>query len=105
MDALLRQVSSYVIECKKMWRIQKNTYYDAWEYENASRPSECRKLEITGFFVTNKDYASYDTLQVVENLSKATDEGDMIPLNEQRERIGSKVVIMEKDEKKRKRKK
>lgn len=49
MDALLRQVSSYVIECKKMWRIQKNTYYDAWEYENASRPSECRKLEITGF--------------------------------------------------------
>lgn len=55
--------------------------------------------------MTNKDYASYDTLQVVENLSKATDEGDMIPLNEQRERIGSKVVIMEKDEKKRKRKK
>ena len=93
MDALLRQVSSYVIECKKVWRIQKQTYYDAWEYEQAPRPSDCRRLEVTGFFVSDQDYRSYDTLQVVQNLSKATDDGDMIPLQEQRERLGDRKVI------------
>lgn len=103
-DALLRQVSSYVIECKKVWRIQKQTYYDAWEYEQAPRPSDCRKMEVTGFFVTDRDYESYDTLQVVENLSKATDDGDMIPYREIQERIGQKVVVSTGDKKKKKRK-
>lgn len=104
MDALLRQVSSHVIECKKVWRIQKNTYFDAWEYENASRPKECRRLEVTGFFVTNKDYSSYNTLQVVQNLSKATDDNDMIPLSDQLDRIGKQTIVV-KEENKKKRKK
>lgn len=104
MDALLRQVSSYVIECKKVWRIQKQTYYDAWEYEQAPRPSDCRRLEVTGFFVTDQDYRSYDTLQVVQNLSKATDEGDMLSYKEIQERIGQKVVVNSGDKKKKKRK-
>lgn len=103
MDALLRQVSSYVIECKKVWRIQKQTYYDAWEYEQAPRPSDCRRLEITGFFVKDQDYRSYDTLQVVQNLSKSTDDGDMITLREIQDRIGQKTVVNLGD-KKRKRK-
>lgn len=103
MDALLRQVSSYVIECRKVWRIQKQVVYDAWEYEQAARPSDCRRLEIRGFFVKDSDYKSYDTLQVVANLSKATDEGDMIPDKEIRDRIQKNVVtIADKNKKKKK---
>lgn len=38
-DALLRQVTSYVVECKKVWRFMVQYQYDAYELENASNPS------------------------------------------------------------------
>ena len=89
MDALLRQVSTNVIECKKVWRIQKNTYYDAYEREHASDPASVPKSFVTGFFVRDRDYDAYDTLQVVENLAKSCQEGDMIPEKQVRERISN----------------
>lgn len=92
-DALLRQVTNYVIECKKVWRIQKHTWYDAWEYENSPRPTDCRKLDISGFFVTDKDYQAYDTLQVVDQISKATESGDMISQDKQLSRISKSVAF------------
>lgn len=35
-DALLRQVTSYVMECDKLWRFQRLSRYDAWDLENAT---------------------------------------------------------------------
>lgn len=90
LDALLRQVSTNVIECKKSWRIQKNTYYDAYDREHASDPTKIEPLLRTGFFVRNCDYHAYDTLQVVSNLVKACDEGDMMSADEIRNKITSK---------------
>lgn len=92
-DALLRQVTTNVIECKKVWRLQGLIYYDAWKYENCVNPLELRPERKTGFFVTNEDYSRYDTLAVVADLSKATDDGDMLPLAEQRERIHGEQKI------------
>ena len=37
-DGLLRQVTSYVIECSKLWRFQRLSLFDAWELENAANP-------------------------------------------------------------------
>ena len=90
MDALLRQVSTNVIECKKIWRIQKNTYYDAYDREHASDPTKIEPLLRTGFFVRNNDYNAYDTLQVVSNLVKACEEGDLISAEEIRNKISAK---------------
>ena len=44
MDALLRQVTSVVIDCDKLWRIQRHYFYDAWEYENATKKSEIKAM-------------------------------------------------------------
>lgn len=90
MDALLRQVSTNVIECKKLWRVQKNTYYDAYLREHASDPMSVEHKLVTGFFVRDKDYHAYDTLQVVQNLTKACVEGDMISSEEIRNNITPK---------------
>ena len=67
-DALLRQVTTYVVECRKVWRVVVQTTYDAYTLENSSDPTTVRSLGTTGWFVTNKDFNSYDTLACVGNL-------------------------------------
>lgn len=102
LDALLRQVSTNVIECKKFWRIQKNTYYDAYLREHATDPLKVEKLCVTGFFVRDSDYKAYDTLQVVSNLVKACDDGDMISADEIRKKVSPKDRYVEHNNDKRK---
>lgn len=77
-DALLRQVTSAVIECDKLWRFQRQNVYDAWEMENATNTSLITPLARRCWFVTNADYAAYDTLATVGNLKKSCQEGDML---------------------------
>ncbi len=77
-DALLRQVTSYVVECDKQWRFMCHYYYDAYELENAAEPSLVRPKKRTGFFVRNRDYRAYDTLACVGNLQKSFDSKDML---------------------------
>lgn len=105
MDALLRQVSTNVIECQKVWRIQKLTYYDAYDREHVADPTKLKPKRIEGFFVLDKHYAAYDTLAVVENLSKSCSEGDMISEKEIRENITPSVRYVSDQGKKKGRKK
>ena len=101
MDALLRQVSTNVIECKKIWRIQENIYYDAYQREHSSRPEDLKPTMKTAFLVQDKDYKAYDTLQVVKNLAKSCHEGDMISEEEIIKRIGNNDRHGAKEKKKR----
>ena len=77
-DALLRQVTSYVVDCDKKWRLMAQYQYDAWDMENATNALLLKPIGRGGFFVTDSDYNSYDTLAVVQNLKKKFDEGDML---------------------------
>lgn len=77
-DALLRQVTSYVVECKKVWRVQCQYKYDAYELEYATTPDAVQPLLKSGWFVSDKDFDAYDTLACVGNLSKSCKEGDML---------------------------
>ncbi len=77
-DALLRQVTSYVVECKKVWRFMVQYYYDAYQLECASDPSLVKPYRRTGWFVRDRDYHAYDTLACVGNLKKSVKEGDMM---------------------------
>ena len=61
-DALLRQVTSEVISCNKIWRVMCSNVYDAWELENASSPSQIKPLRRFGWFIRDVDYGAYDTL-------------------------------------------
>jgi len=77
-DALMRSVTQRYIECHKVWRFMCLNEYNADEIEYASDPTLVKPLKRTGFFVKNKDYASYDTLACVEALEKSAREGDMM---------------------------
>lgn len=77
-DKLLRDVTHNVVQCKKIWRFQVLSWYDAWQLENAQNPELVQPLKISAWFVRNADYAAYDTLAVVGNLEKSFSEGDML---------------------------
>ena len=77
-DALLRQVTSYVTDCDKLWRFQRLAKYDAWELENATSPQLVTPFARSCWFVTDKDYKAYDTLACVGNLKHAMKEGQMM---------------------------
>lgn len=81
-DALLRQVTSSVIDCNKVWRIMVHKKYDAWDLENATVTSLVKPLSRFGWFITNKDYNAYDTLACVDTLTKSALEGGMLTENE-----------------------
>lgn len=77
-DALLRQVTASVISCNKCWRFMVQSFYDAYELENASDPTMVKPLRRFGWFISNADFNAYDTLACVDNLSKSCKEGDML---------------------------
>lgn len=77
-DKLMRDVTHHVIQCKKAWRLQQLSTYDAWELEQAASPELVRPLSRSCWFVHDKDYAAYDTLAVVSNLKKRWNEGDLL---------------------------
>lgn len=81
-DALLRQVTSYVVDCDKLWRFQRQNYFDAWEMENATSASLLRPFSRRCWFVKDKDYNAYNTLACVGNLKKSMRAGDMMTESE-----------------------
>lgn len=81
-DALLRQVTNYVIECSKFWRFQRLYTFDAWELENATSPRLLTPINRRCWFVRDKDYNAYDTLACVGNLKHAMKAGEMMSEDE-----------------------
>lgn len=77
-DALLRQVTSYVCECDKLWRFQRLIRYDAWDLENATNTQLVAPTSRGCWFVRNRDYEAYNTLACVGNLKKSMKAGDMM---------------------------
>lgn len=77
-DALLRQVTSYVIDCDKLWRFQRLKLYDAWEMENATNTRLLTPFSRRCWFVRERDYQAYNTLACVGNLKKSMQDGDMM---------------------------
>lgn len=77
-DALLRQVTSYVVDCDKLWRFQRQNLYDAWELENATNTMLLTPIARRCWFVRDRDYEAYNTLACVGNLKKSMQAGDMM---------------------------
>lgn len=75
-DALLRQVTTYVVNCRKVWRVVIQSTYDAYVLENTTDTLSVKPLGQRGWFVTDSDFNSYDTLACVGNLIKKVDEND-----------------------------
>lgn len=64
-DKIWRGITTHVIICNKIWRFVHNTYFDAWEYENATTSSILQRLDHVWWFCRDKDYAAYDTSEMI----------------------------------------
>lgn len=71
-DKIWRGITTHVINCNKIWRLQHNTYYDAWDYENATSAQIIQRLSHNWWFVKDQDYGAYDTSEMISR-SKAAD--------------------------------
>lgn len=69
-DALLRQITGSLVCVKKSWRILKLLEYDPVSFENCDNIDMLKPVGISYSFVTNNDYNSYDTSEIVEDLKK-----------------------------------
>lgn len=76
-DKLLRDVTTYVIECQKVWRVCIQKTYDAFVVENCTDPTTLKPMARHGWFIQDKDFNAYDTLACVGNLIHSVNEGDM----------------------------
>lgn len=76
-DKLLRDVTTYVVECKKIWRVCIQNTYDAYKLENCSDPTSLKWESRRGWFIKDSDYNAYDTLACVGNLIHSVNSGDM----------------------------
>lgn len=81
-DALLRSVTQRCIWCNKVWRMMVWHYYDADEMEYTSNPALVKPIVRTGFFISDNDYAAYDTSATVGRLKKAVDANEMLTEDE-----------------------
>lgn len=71
-DKLLRDITYNVIDCNKYWRLLHNDYFDGWDYENCQNPRMLHKVFHCWKFISNKDFKSYDTSEIIDN-AKRTD--------------------------------
>lgn len=85
-DKIFRGITTHVIDCNKYWRLQSMRYYDAWDYENAMAPGLVRSR---WWFVSNKDYRSYSTDQMISR----TMSEDFISNDEKLARLGVDGVV------------
>lgn len=68
-DKIFRSITTNVIDCNKYWRFCNNSYYDAWDYENAMNNQLIRKIGNLWWFVKNRDFECYDTSQMISKSS------------------------------------
>ncbi len=77
-DAIWRQICNKVIACNKFWRFQRLSYYDAYEMENAQNPALVKPYAKSCWFISNKDFEEYDTYQLLSDIKKKCEDGDML---------------------------
>lgn len=68
-DALLRQITGSLYCVNKFWRIIKIREYDPFDFENCTNQDMLKPLHVSYSWVSNQDYAAYDTDERVERLS------------------------------------
>lgn len=71
-DKLFRSLTTNVYDCRKIWRFQRYSVFDAWDYENATNSSLIQPLASGCWFVRDIDYSSYDTSELIDK-NKAAD--------------------------------
>lgn len=92
-DKLCRDVCQKVFQCSKVWRLLVQNVYDAYELENIANPLNVKPKGALAKFCSDKYYGHYDTLALVDSISKSAVSGDMRSDDEIRESVASDSLL------------
>lgn len=67
-DALLRQITGNLVCVRKCWRILQLQQYDPFDFENCNNLEMLRPLSISYDWISDQDYAAYNTDERVDRL-------------------------------------
>lgn len=70
-DKIWRSITTNVINCNKFWRFAHNSYFDAWDYENAMNEGLIKRMYHDWWFVKDSDYEGYDTSEMISKTAAA----------------------------------
>ena len=69
-DKILREVCATVNQCRMWWRIVRIQTFDAYQLENAYNDSLIKPLHVRYWLASDKDFKSYNSFQLIENMRK-----------------------------------
>lgn len=87
LDALLRRITDTVYLCSKVWRSCMIYTANARDYERCENPNYLN-VGKTWYFATDELYSQYDTHQMVEDLTRAWVDGELLTNAEELASIG-----------------
>lgn len=64
-DKCWRDISTWCVQCWKIWRFQRLKFYDGWDIENAINTDLVRCKRTEWFYVKDSTYNQYDTSSMV----------------------------------------
>lgn len=81
-DKILREICSVVYQCRMWWRIVRIATYDAYQLENALNDSLIKPKRVHYWLATDKDFKSYNSYQLIENMRKTYEPGKYLNTDE-----------------------
>lgn len=81
-DKILREICSVVYQCRMWWRIVRIATYDAYQLENALNDSLIKPKRVHYWLATDKDFAAYNSYQLIENMRKVYKPGQYLSTSE-----------------------
>ena len=93
-DKILREVCNMVYFCRKKWRVVKTSAYSAYDVEHCLSIDLIKPKSIKYTFIFDKDYHSYNSYQLVEDLRKDYKPDMYLDTKEILETYGDTVIDM-----------
>ena len=93
-DKILREVCNMVYFCRKKWRVVKTSSYSAYDVEHCLSIDLIKPKSIKYTFIFDKDYHSYNSYQLVEDLRKDYKPDMYLDTKEILETYGDTVIDM-----------
>lgn len=81
-DKLMRDCTHLYIGCNKIWRFQRQSWYDAYDVENAGSTALVSPIRKTCWFVHDSAFDNYDTYASVQSLRRSCEQKDMLSESE-----------------------
>lgn len=88
-DKCWRDISTWCVDCLKVWRFERLRFFDGWDIENALNSQLVRPKRVEWFFIFDRLFNQYDTTAMITKHAAE----DFISNDEVLTRRGSELMV------------